>query len=270
MAEKDEIEMHQARIAAFKRGDRPAPSKTAAPVTTVPAKESAPIAELVTTVNVDQMLNDPSLLNGITLPPEGFQEQTATLFNILCSSNLDEKVRETKPVIDSNKEYQPWFAYYLVKNRVSKETNQHPVYLQFVDGMGQPKLIDLVTTATFSCLKVLLNALTIYPAAAILNSGTHRSVLKNLGSWLGQITVARNKAIKVKDLDLKQLLLESYEKGHLTTTLPLVCRVMTSVQESRVFKPPNPWTTAILSVLAELHDISNLRPNLIFEIEILF
>jgi hypothetical protein len=221
-------------------------------------------------VNVEKLLNDPSLVEGMEIPPDNFQEKTSTLFNILCANNLEEKIRESKPVLDANKAWQPWFAYYLVKTRVSKETNQHTVYLQFLDGMGQAKLLDLITGSTFACLKVLLNALnTSFPRESILNSAPHRSVLKNLGSWLGQITVARNKAIKVKDLDLKQLLLDSYEKGHLMTTLPLVCRVMSCVQESRVFKPPNPWTTAILSVLAELHDVANLRTTLVFEIEIL-
>jgi hypothetical protein len=267
VAEKDEAEMHSSRIDAFKRGEilPPAPSGTA------PAPPGLAIekpAEVVT-VNVDQLLNDPSLLEGMEIPPEIFQEKTSTLFNILCSQNLDEKTKETKPVLEENKGWQPWFAYYLVKTRVAKETNQHGVYLQFLDGVGQAKLMDLVTASTFACLKVLLGALNTLPREAVLNSAPHRSVLKNLGSWLGQITVARNKAIKVKDLDLKQLLLDSYEKGHLMTTLPLVCRVLSCVHESRVFRPPNPWTTAILSVLAELHDMSSLRTTLIFEIEIL-
>ena len=271
ITEKDEREMHLARIAAFKRGDvLPSAAALAGAKPETPPPTEAAAAPAATTVNVDQLLNDPALLAGIAVPPEWFQEQTATLFNLLCSTNVDEKVRETRPVLEENKAWQPWLAYYLVKNRVSKETNQHGIYLQFIDGVGQAKLLELVTASTFSCLKVLLGALTVLPAVAVLNSASHRSVLKNLGSWLGQITVARNKAIKVKDLDLKQLLLDSYEKGHLTTTLPLVCRVMTSVQDSRVFKPPNPWTNAILSVLAELHDISNLRTNLVFEIEILF
>lgn len=274
IAEKDERDQHLSRIAAFKRGEPlPVAASVAAPPAAPPAAQGAKTPEeptAATTVNVDQLLNDPSLLEGVTVPADWFQEQVATLFNILCSTNLDDKVKETHPVLDANKAWQHWFSYYLVKNRVSKETNQHGVYLQFIDGLGQAKLMDLVTNSTFACLKVLLNALNSLAAAAVLNSASHRSVLKNLGSWLGQITVSRNKAIKVKDLDLKQLLLDSYEKGHLTTTLPLVCRVMSSVQESRVFRPPNPWTTAILSVLAELHDISNLRTNLVFEIEILF
>jgi hypothetical protein len=37
----------------------------------------------------------------------------------------------------------------------------------------------------------------------------------------------------------------------------------------QVFKPPNPWTMAIMNVLAELHQEPELKLNLKFEIEVL-
>ena len=37
----------------------------------------------------------------------------------------------------------------------------------------------------------------------------------------------------------------------------------------QVFKPPNPWTMAIMNVLAELHTEPELKLNLKFEIEVL-
>ena len=51
--------------------------------------------------------------------------------------------------------------------------------------------------------------------------------------------------------------------------LSLVCKVLDGVQKSKVYKLPSPWTTAITSLLAELHDVPNLQTNLVFEVEVL-
>jgi len=45
--------------------------------------------------------------------------------------------------------------------------------------------------------------------------------------------------------------------------------VLESCAKSRVFRPPNPWTMAIMNVLAELHQEADLKLNLKFEIEVL-
>merc|ERR1739848_16023 len=97
----------------------------------------------------------------------------------------------------------------------------------------------------------------------------HRTILKNLGFWLGQITLARNKPLKSKQMDLKSHLLDAYANGRLTAVLPLVCKILEGIQLSKVYKLPNPWTTAIMSLLAEIHDVPNLKTNLMFEVEVL-
>lgn len=40
-----------------------------------------------------------------------------------------------------------------------------------------------------------------------------KSLLKNLGHWLGMLTLAKNKPILHVDIDMKSLLIESYNKG---------------------------------------------------------
>ena len=51
--------------------------------------------------------------------------------------------------------------------------------------------------------------------------------------------------------------------------VPFVAKVLESCAESRVFKPPNPWTMAIMRVLSELHSAPDLKLNLRFEVEVL-
>ena len=48
--------------------------------------------------------------------------------------------------------------------------------------------------------------------------------------------------------------------------VPFVAKVLESCAESRVFKPPNPWTMAIMSVLSEMHSAPDLKLNLRFEV----
>lgn len=124
-----------------------------------------------------------------------------------------------------------------------------------------------------------------------------RSLLKNLGHWLGMLTLGRNKPILQVlllsqiscillwvlygfyhilitlqiDIDLKSLLVEAYHKGQqeLLYVVPFVAKVLESCAKSRVFRPPNPWTMAIMNVLAELHQEPDLKLNLKFEIEVL-
>lgn len=74
-----------------------------------------------------------------------------------------------------------------------------------------------------------------------------------------------------QDLDLKSLLFEAFHKGQseLLYVVPFVAKVMEACLNSRVFKPPNPWTMAIINVLAELHQTPSLKLNLKFEVEVL-
>ena len=70
---------------------------------------------------------------------------------------------------------------------------------------------------------------------------------------------------------MKSLIYEAYYKGadELLFVVPFVAKVMESCAKSKVFKPPNPWTLAIMNVLAELHQEPGLKLNLKFEIEVL-
>lgn len=63
-----------------------------------------------------------------------------------------------------------------------------------------------------------------------------RSLLKNLGHWLGMITLAKNKPILLDDIDLKMLLVEAFNKGvqELLFTVPFIAKVLESCAKSKV------------------------------------
>ncbi|XP_056273038.1 CCR4-NOT transcription complex subunit 1 isoform X12 [Pseudoliparis swirei] len=217
----------------------------------------------INTTNIDTLLVATDQTERIVEPPENVQEKIAFIFNNLSQSNMTQKVEELKETV--KEEFMPWVSQYLVMKRVSIEPNFHGLYSNFLDTLKNPEFVKMVLNETYRNIKVLLTS---DKAAANFSD---RSLLKNLGHWLGMITLAKNKPILYTDLEVKSLLLEAYLKGQqeLLYVVPFVAKVLESSLRSMVFRPQNPWTMAIMNVLAELHQEHDLKLNLKFEIEVL-
>ena len=97
-----------------------------------------------------------------------------------------------------------------------------------------------------------------------MTSSTDRSHLKNLGAWLGSLTIAKDKPVKHKNIFFKGLLLEGYDAQRLMVTIPFTCKVLVQATKSTIFKPPNPWLMDILGLLLELYHFAELKLNLKF------
>ncbi|XP_061139907.1 CCR4-NOT transcription complex subunit 1 isoform X10 [Syngnathus typhle] len=240
---------------------------TAAKTTTItrptPSSFKKDVPPSINTTNIDTLLVATDQTERIVEPPENVQEKIAFIFNNLSQSNMTQKVEELKETV--KEEFMPWVSQYLVMKRVSIEPNFHSLYSNFLDTLKNPEFVKMVLTETYRNIKVLLTS---DKAAANFSD---RSLLKNLGHWLGMITLAKNKPILHTDLEIKSLLLEAYVKGQqeLLYVVPFVAKVLESSLRSMVFRPQNPWTMAIMNVLAELHQEHDLKLNLKFEIEVL-
>ncbi|RNA24401.1 CCR4-NOT transcription complex subunit 1 isoform X6, partial [Brachionus plicatilis] len=220
---------------------------------------------IANTTNIETLLvaNEADSHPKPAAPPEQIQDKIAFIFNNLSLSNMQPKGEELK---DLNKdEYWQWVAHYLVVKRVSIEPNFHILYAQFVDTLKKETLNECILTETFRNIKVLLRS------DKNDQKFSDRALLKNLGSWLGLITLARNRPILHKDIDLKSLIVEAFQKGpaELLFVVPFVAKVLEPAGKSKVFQPPNPWLYSIISVLVELHNEPDLKLNHKFEIEVL-
>uniref|UniRef100_A0A804MK58 CCR4-NOT transcription complex subunit 1 CAF1-binding domain-containing protein n=1 Tax=Zea mays TaxID=4577 RepID=A0A804MK58_MAIZE len=51
--------------------------------------------------------------------------------------------------------------------------------------------------------------------------------------------------------------------------IPFTSKILEPCQSSIAYRPPNPWTMGILSLLAEIYNLPNLKMNLKFDIEVL-
>ncbi|CAG8494332.1 7474_t:CDS:10 [Funneliformis mosseae] len=212
-----------------------------------------------TALNLDTLLAADKV--DYEVPSEAVQDKILFIINNVAQSNLETKVAEMKDILKES--HYRWFANYLVVKRASIEPNYHQLYLQFLESLESQSLCRHVLHETFANVKVLLNS------EKTVQSSSERSLLKNLGSWLGGMTIAKNKPIKHKNIAFKELLVEGYDSNRLIVAIPFVCKVLEQAGKSKVFKPPNPWLMAILKLLVELYQYADLKLNLKFEIEVL-
>jgi CCR4-NOT transcription complex subunit 1 len=204
----------------------------------------------------------PDLIEGqIEPPPEELSDRILFIINNLAPNNFDAKLNEMKEQF--NDDYARWFANYLVDQRISTEPNNHGLYLRFLDALDRKTLSKLVLQETFVKSATMLNS------ERSMQSGSDRSTLKNVGAFLGTITLARDRPIRFKNLSFKDLLLEGYDNQRLVVAIPFVCKTLEPCAKSKVFRAPNPWLMAVISLLAELYHFAELKLNLKFEIEVL-
>jgi CCR4-NOT transcription complex subunit 1 len=194
-------------------------------------------------------------------PPEEISDKILFIVNNLAPTNFDAKLVEMKDQFQD--QFARWFANYLVDQRVSTEPNNHILYLRLLDALDRKSLTKFILHESILKSCMLLNS------EKTLQITSERTVLKNIASWLGSITFARDRPIKHKNLSFKDLLIEGYESSRLAVAIPFVCKALAPCAQSQVFKPPNPWLMAVLSLLAELYHFAELKLNPKFEIETL-
>ncbi|OIT36093.1 PREDICTED: CCR4-NOT transcription complex subunit 1 [Nicotiana attenuata] len=198
----------------------------------------------------------------IEAPASEIQDKISFIINNLSAANIEAKAKEFTGIVEE--QYYPWFAQYMVMKRASIEPNFHDLYLKFLDKVTSKALFKEIVQATYENCKVLLGS------ELIKSSSEERSLLKNLGSWLGKITIGRNQVLRAREIDPKSLIIEAYEKGLMIAVIPFTSKVLEPCQSSLAYQPPNPWTMGILGLLAEIYAMPNLKMNLKFDIEVLF
>ncbi|KAI7748630.1 hypothetical protein M8C21_012430, partial [Ambrosia artemisiifolia] len=198
----------------------------------------------------------------IEAPPSETQDKISFIINNLSTANIEAKAKEFTEIL--KEPYYAWFAEYMVMKRASIEPNFHDLYLKFLDKANSKPLNKEIVQATYENCKVLLGS------ELIKSSSEERSLLKNLGGWLGKITIGRNHVLLAKEIDPKPLIIEAYEKGLMIAVIPFTSKILESCSKSLAYQPPNPWTMGVLGLLAEIYAMPNLKMNLKFEIEVLF
>lgn len=193
-------------------------------------------------------------------PDEDVQDKVLFVLNNVSERNLREKINDLTEAVEER--HHQWFANYLVEERAKMQPNFQQLYLDMLDLFNDKTLWDEVLRETYVSVIRMLNT------DATLGS-TERGHLKNLGSWLGSLTIARDQPIKFRNISFKDLLHEGYDTDRLLLVIPFTCKVLVQAAKSTIFQPPNPWITELLGVLMELYHFADLKLNQKFEIEVL-
>jgi CCR4-NOT transcription complex subunit 1 len=196
-------------------------------------------------------------------PPDAILDRVQFLVNNLAPSNVEKKALELKDMLEPK--YFGWLGHFLVVKRISTQANFHSLYLSFLDNLGEygKGLVEAILSSVYHSIGKLLRS------QKITNSSSERSYLKNLGIWLGQITLARNRPIKQIMLDCKELLLQGYETGKLIAVAPFLAKTLEGAKSSIIFRPPNPWLMGLLGVFRSVYNVDGLKMNIKFEVEVL-
>ena len=236
---------------------------------------AAPPGEIpLTNGNIDELLNgddsalkfqslhpDPPIRGKFKDPGEVESDRASFILNNLSQQNLEAKLPDLKDVL--KEEYFQWFASYLVEQRAKLEPNYQQLYLNLLSKMNSRLLWSEILRETYISAIKMLNA------ESTARSATDRGHLKNLGLWLGSLTLAKDKPIRHRNVYFRGLLIEGYDTSRLVVVIPFTCKVLVQAAASTVFKPPNPWLMDILGLLMELYHHAELKLNLKFEIEVL-
>ncbi|KAI1714357.1 CCR4-Not complex component, not1 domain-containing protein [Ditylenchus destructor] len=256
------------------------PAQTAIEIMNRPLSMSFSTSGRFTPVNltigpsvVPSLPSTPALVRAIEIensrggdPPRILFDKVSFMCNNLSLSNFLAKAEEMKALIANNGEaFVRWLAHYVVIKRVAMEQNYQPLYNNFLLSIKNACLDSHVEYETFK------NAMTLLRSDKEKATFADRLLLKNLGQWLGLITLARDKPILIKDLDLKLLLVRAFHNGQqeLLFIVPFVSKTLTASKLSSIFRPTCAWVSGLISLLAEIHSEPDLKLNLKFEIEVL-
>ncbi|MEW5319837.1 MAG: hypothetical protein WDW38_010962 [Sanguina aurantia] len=224
------------------------------------ANDKPSLASLINTESLETAAE--KFCAGFEAPPELVADRIHFMMNNVSALNIDVKAIEIRDKIYP--QYADWFANYIVVKRAAQEANFHSLYITLLDKMDLKDLMRQTVRTTFYFVKVLLYS------ERILKESNDRALLKNLGVWLGLLTFAKNKPVMGKELELKAIITEAYQRGRLIAVLPFIQKLLDCCKDSLVFKPSNPMIAGILSMLAELHAMKGLKINNAFSIELVF
>lgn len=200
---------------------------------------------------------------GVTFenPTDDDQDKIQFALNNIDQSSLRSRFDAIRDSVQ--RKHQQWFAIHLVQERAKMQPNLHQMYLDLVKLFEDNTMWTEMQRATLICVSQMLNS------ESIVHSSTERTHLKNLGGWLGMLTLARDKPIRHQNIAFKQLLIEAHDTKRLIVVIPFVCKVLDQGKTSTVFRPPNPWLMDIIHLLIDLYHNAELKLNQKFEIEVL-
>ena len=214
-------------------------------------------------INISKINNNNDNQNQI---PEEIIDKIKFIFGTPIKSNLPDKIKDLKSIFKDEKVIK-WFSQYFINSFINTENIRYfPKYYEVFDQLKNKDLHKEIIKAT---IKSVIKNSTI-DCDTISSENKAKETLKNLGLWLGEYKISKDRPILAKDLDFKSLIINACENGKLHLVIPFICCVFKSAPNSKVFRITNPWINSILNLLAELNCNSAVDQGVKEEIKNLF
>ena len=148
------------------------------------------------------------------------------------SNNIPEKIKELKAIFKDEKKIE-WFGKYFINDLISTENIQF--FHQYYEIFDQLKNKELHKEIIKITIKAILKNINI-SCDTLSSENRAKENLKNLGLWLSEYKISKDRPILAKDLDLKNLIIESCKNGKLHLVIPFICCVFKYAPNSKVFR----------------------------------
>ena len=188
-------------------------------------------------------------------PEDRLKERISMLINNLTEMNLSAKVNDLSDLLTNDTE--KWFVDFLVRSRVERQDNYHGLYLSLVNYLVKTKGRELFNQVIDTSIQVTQELLT--SDIKVLNE--QHLFLKNMGGWLGLLTIGQDICLSQLHLNLTDLLLSSFYHKRLWYVYEFVCFLLRGCKESQVIKLPQPWLVALLSLLKEIYMVPGIKEH---------
>ena len=199
----------------------------------------------------------------LVLPPTGIRHRVAFILNNLTADTVEQAAMEIAPLVETPSTAPLFFARYLVEKRVAAEPNYHASYAKMLERIGNRVFEKTVLSVSYCMTQRCL------ASEGVRTSSSERTVLKNIGSWIGLMTLRRDRPIVARELNVHDLLLEGLAKGKLIAVVPFVSKILEGSASSKVFTVQSPWVLSVFAYLVEIYALSNVKVNIRFELEVL-
>ena len=131
---------------------------------------------------------------------------------------------------------------------------------------------SFITECIDAILKIIINESTTIKIEADSSKLASPSI-KNIATFLGYLTLAQDKPLLNEEINLKQLLIEAYQKKWVEIAILVVWKILRTSEKSKIFNRNNPWIIGMYSIIEEylkyyLKTNPQADKNLIKEIQI--
>jgi CCR4-NOT transcription complex subunit 1 len=163
--------------------------------------------------------------------------------------------------LETASEYSDWFALHIVRS-IEEQSRLTQSYLQEINNEGSFWKI-VFQAAVCQALQLILSK-----TLDTAEGGLVRRRLWVLGKLIGELTLAQDRPLFSRFLDIKKLLLYAFSQGKLYGVVPFVTAIFTA--SSPNYSARNPYVAGILQLLAGILKTDSIKQMIKNHIQFLF